>query len=150
MKHLLLGLALLVGASAFAAANAVRVNLVNNESMLFHFANAPEVSFSPESFKITTTGAEPVSFEIPNVESIDFVSTTDIKKIQDEHIKISRTDNLILLSNLPESTVIEVYSLNGTLLHSEEASEIATLDISGFPKGVCLLKVGTFTAKLIL
>ena len=150
MKHLLLGLALMIGATSYAAVDAVRVNLINNESMLFRFADSPEIAFSPESFKITTTDANPVTFEIPNVESIDFVSTSDIKSVSKDNIQISRNVSHLLLSNLPEEIKIEVYSLNGTLLHSEKASMAASIDISGFPKGVCILKVGTFTAKLIL
>ncbi|MDD3685469.1 MAG: hypothetical protein PHE56_01760 [Bacteroidales bacterium] len=84
------------------------------------------------------------------------VNTSGIEDTNNESIIIEKSGGNLLITNLHDNCNINVYTVEGRLLHSFvcEKDGTATIGISKFPKGVLILKIGneknTFISKKII
>ncbi len=84
------------------------------------------------------------------------VNTSGVEDTNNESIIIEKSGGNLLITNLHDNCNINVYTVEGRLLHScvGEKDGIVTIDISKFPKGVLILKIvnknDTFITKKII
>jgi len=84
------------------------------------------------------------------------VNTSGIEDTNNESIIVEKSGDNLLITNLHDNCNINVYTVEGRLLHScvGEKDGTATIGISKFPKGVLILKIAnendTFISKKII
>lgn len=153
MKKLLLLLALLP-ASVFgfaAGKNALRVQPVVGEAVTFMFDAEPEVNFTSTGVSITATGAQPVSFAFDDIESLDFPEINAVQQIDStQGIKVSCIADAIVISNAPEQSTLEVYSIDGRKIISTVFSGDFSISRDSFAKGINIIKVNNSAFKILI
>jgi hypothetical protein len=80
------------------------------------------------------------------------VNTSGIEEPDTENnIIIEKSGGNLIITNLHDNCNINVYSVDGRLFQSYvgEKGGIVTIDISKFPKGVLILKIGNYDEKII-
>ncbi|MDD3685468.1 MAG: hypothetical protein PHE56_01755 [Bacteroidales bacterium] len=79
------------------------------------------------------------------------VNTSGLEDINIQSIIIEKSGGNLLITNLHDNCNIYVYTVDGLLLHCciSEKDGTATIDMSKFPKGVLILKIGNYGKKNI-
>ena len=151
MKKILLLILLLGATIAAGAAECLRIKPLTGEAVTFLFEDQPEVSFAGSKLQVKTASASPVSFEMDDIESIDFNQTTGASLADAAGISL-RADALgFHLAGAPDGASAMVFDIAGHLLRSAEcpAGEFHLLR-SDFGRGVFIVKIEGFTAKVVL
>ena len=149
MKKILFAVvALMVGLTAFAAPNRVRVNLTSGENLVISFSAQPEILFLADGIKVTSNATDAVTYEFDDVESIDFVETSAVDNVVHDVIGIFNYPASIEFTNVPEGSTVKLFSLDGRLLYTAPATGSATIDKSGFPHGIYIVVVGNSSFKV--
>ena len=149
MKRILFAItALILGLSAMAAPDRVRVNLTSGETLEISFTDQPEITFLADGIKVTSTSSEPVTYEFDEVEYIDFAETSDVEKVETSAILIANYPSSIEFSNVPEGSGVKLFSLDGRLLYSAKATGTAVIEKNRYPHGVYVIVVGNSSFKV--
>jgi hypothetical protein len=153
MKKLLFALAVcLAGAMhAHGAVTGLRVVPTTGESVMFLFSDQPELLFEAGSLTVTTSTAEatPVTFEMDGIKFVDFVDVSGVDEVSTlSGIKIVTESNRIVFEGVGENIPVGVFAIDGKVLMQTTASNQFVLDKSSVPAGICIVKIGTFAAKV--
>ncbi|MDD5871528.1 MAG: T9SS type A sorting domain-containing protein [Bacteroidales bacterium] len=140
--------ALLFGVARAAEPNALQVTLKSGEPAIFLFEDSPEISFLAESLQIKTLGAEPATYEIDAVESIDFVDYGSATSLNRSTILVATTPGQIVFRNLPRGSRVCVVALDGRTIVNTTASDSFTLDRGSLSHGIYIVKINNFTTKI--
>lgn len=153
MKRILLLTMLLLGYMACMAGDGLRVVPRTGEPVTFMFEQQPQVTFLAGKLQIVTSAEkDPVSFELEDVESVDFAVTTGINDAGTaEGIRLMTDAEGVHFMNLPEDADVEVYTLAGMKASAEKADggEFHLLR-SNVGHGIYIVKINQFVTKISL
>ena len=151
MKKLFLFAALLFAALAATAAkpSMLKVNLVAGDPVTFLFDTKPEISFLGNQLRVTSLEhLAPVTFDFDNIQFLDFPEYDSVGEIPSSEITVATTPQAIVIGNLPEGSVVDVFSINGTNVFHSEASESCSIDRSRLGKGIFIVKINRTSFKI--
>lgn len=151
MRKLLLP-AFLLAASLFAgAAEGLRVQPYTGEAVMFRFDSQPEVSFLGSKLQVKTAESPAVTFELDNIESIEFAKTTGAELAPGCGIVMSVDAEAVRFTNVADAAHAVLVDLAGKTLLSQVCSggEFA-IRRADYPHGVYIVKIDGFTTKVIL
>lgn len=148
-KFLFLALALLVGLTALAVPTSVRVNLLSGDKLVVSFDDQPEIAMLADGIKISSLGADPVTFEFDRIDCIDFVSQSLVDNLDASTLAISNLPDRIEISNAEEGSRLQLTGLDGKVyLVAEVAGGQASIIKGDFPKGIYVVTVGKKSFKV--
>lgn len=152
MKKLLFTLvALALGLTAMAQpATHVRVTPASGDAVLLSFDSSPEITMLADGVKVASVDLNsPLSFQFDEIESIDFVSETEVASVAGDDLKVVVLSDRVEFAGIPQNSLLRVFSLEGHLLYSQNASGNAVLYKADFPSGIYVVAVGNNSFKLI-
>ncbi len=124
-------------------ATEVKTNLTgypsNVGNVLFHSVTVPD--FSTQYYYTVSAIANTSVTEISNTVQVIYKPTTDNNNIINQNIICYNSDNSIIIEGINSLSTINVYSVNGRLMHSEKTSSSANIDMKTLPKGLYIIKV---------
>lgn len=149
MKKIFLAIAALIfGLTAMAAPSHVRVNLASGDNIVLSFDSKPEIAILADGIKVTSTETDAVTYEFDDVDYIDFADLSAIEKVNDNPIRIVNLPQSIEFSNVPDGSVVKLFSLDGKLLYTGQASGTAVIAKGDYPRGVYVVVVGASSFKV--
>ena len=123
----------------------------DGSKVMYALDEHPITTFTSEGVTITTNSIS-VSYPIDNIQKYTYegiASAIAIPKV-DNDILISQKNNEFTFSNLKEGSSIQVYSVDGLLLHSIIVAEKNVLvSLDSYPCGVYVIKANNVSYKVI-
>ena len=123
----------------------------SGEKVYFDISELPETTFEDGQLVITTSKAT-VYYQLENVLRYTYEGIkSGIDLMAGERsVSISRKADAVTFHNLPQGTVVSLYSANGVLIKQQTAEgQSLTLSVKNHPSGVYLVKAGKETIKLM-
>ena len=116
------------------------------------FLKHPVVTMEDGRLTVTYGEAETMEFEIADIAEIMFGDATNAEGISTpEGFAFELQGDGAQLRNIPESTRVQVYSIDGRCLPSPTVSNgTMLLSRSTLGTGIFIVKIGTFTTKIKL
>lgn len=151
MRKFLLTTLLLASAFVAGAADGLRVKTLTGDAVVFHFDTRPEVTFLAGRLQVKTADEPAVTFEIDDIDSIEFAAVTGVDAPGDCGIRMSADALGVLFAGIPDGAHAAVYAVSGQLLVSARCSggELR-LSRAELGCGVYIVKIDGFTAKIAL
>jgi hypothetical protein len=154
MKKLLFALALMIAAVAQSVygASGLRVVPLSGESVIFLFDEQPEMSFDGTTLKITTASEQPISFEMDDVDYVDFVNQSRVTSVAatESGIKVSAVPGQITFSGISSTDQVCVYSLDGRVVMQPSVDSQFVINRGDLPAGIYIVRIGRFTTKIAI
>lgn len=152
MKKLILLVALLASFVGYAAdVTALRVTPTSGEPVTFLLDEKPEINFNGEKLTVTTTGkTDGVTFEMDQIDNIDFTTVTALEKIEQPGIAVRYEAGSVTFSNIPEKSPVSVFTVDGRAVVQTTASDSFTIGVCDLEKGIYVVRIGRFTTKISL
>lgn len=149
MRKLFTLVALLIGGiMAYATPDALQIELNTGEPVVFHLSHSPEVSFVGDIVKIKSSQPDSnVEFEIDDVKAINFIQNSSAEEIDVSAIIVRSTPTELVISKLPEKSVVGIYSIDGRCVASSVVTGEYTVDKSSLPHGVYVVRANNFVTK---
>jgi len=149
------------GTTTIALTGGTLVGVASGNAVHFELGNGtvatPNVgSKKAVSTNITLIGADAGNYTLtqPTNVTVNIVSETPILPNRENpiigRIEIQTIGDEILLSNLPQSAKIEVYSIQGKQIYSTNSENSNILRIVVQTKGMYIVKVGTQTIRAVV
>lgn len=154
MKHIIVFILLLFPFSMVIAEDAdsrLVVWKTDGSKVVYSLSEQPKTTFTSEGIVITTNT---VSVTYPLTQIIKYTYegiASGIESItNDGGVMISQDGYNFRFSNLIENTLIQIYSVNGSLIstHKNEGKQI-TISLGDHANGVYIIKVGDTSYKVI-
>ncbi len=151
MRKILLTTLLLASAFVAGAADGLRVKTLTGDAVMFHFDSRPEVTFLAGKLQVKTAADPAVTFELDDIDSIEFATMTGADAPAGSGICMSADASGVVFGNIADGAHAAVYSISGRLLVSERcAGGNFSLSRSVYGPGVYIVKIDGFTAKIVL
>lgn len=79
-------------------------------------------------------------------------TTVELQKEEDlqEKTKIKLVDNRLIIENLPEDGILEIYNIMGVKVYNRRVKAGTNQQYLSLPKGYYIIKIGTFTRKIAI
>lgn len=154
MKHLLVFILLLLPFSMVIAEDAdsrLVVWRTDGSKIVYSLSEQPKTTFTSEGVVITTNT---VSVTYPLTQIVKYTYEDIASGIEsvtnDGRILVSQDGYNFKFSNLKENTLVQVYSVNGSLIstHKSEGKQIS-ISLRDHANGVYIIKVGDTSYKVI-
>lgn len=154
MKHLLVFILLLLPFSMVIAEDAdsrLVVWRTDGSKIVYSLSEQPKTTFTSEGVVITTNT---VSVTYPLTQIVKYTYEGIASGIEsvtnDGRILVSQDGYNFKFSNLKENTLVQVYSVNGSLIstHKSEGKQIS-ISLRDHANGVYIIKVGDTSYKVI-
>ena len=147
MRKLFTLVALLIGGiMAYATPDALQIELNTGEPVVFHLSHSPEVSFVGDIVKIKSSQPDS-SVEFDDVKAINFIQNSSAEEIDVSAIIVRSTPTELVISKLPEKSVVGIYSVDGRCVASSVVTGEYTVDKSSLPHGVYVVRANNFVTK---
>ena len=88
-----------------------------------------------------------VEFEIDDVKAINFIQNSSAEEIDVSAIIVRSTPTELVISKLPEKSVVGIYSVDGRCVASSVVTGEYTVDKSSLPHGVYVVRANNFVTK---
>lgn len=162
-KTVLLLVTLLVVLAAKAALTALHIHTASQGVITVLLDNEPTLTFNDNrSVTIETEGDDaqpPVQLDFDDIESCEYGDADDYKPNGIKSVSNNPVSTITVridaagatFSNIPDNAAVEVYGINGGLIHSvTPQTGICTIARSSLPRGIYIVRIGTFVTKLSL
>ena len=147
MRKLFTLVALLIGGiMAYATPDALQIELNTGEPVVFHLSHSPEVSFVGDIVKIKSSQPDS-NVEFDDVKAINFIQNSSAEEIDVSAIIVRSTPTELVISKLPEKSVVGIYSVDGRCVASSVVTGEYTVDKSSLPHGVYVVRANNFVTK---
>lgn len=154
MKHLLVFILLLLPFSMVIAEDAdSRLVVWKNDGskIVYSLSEQPKTTFTSEGVVITTSTVS-VTYPLNQIVKYTYEGiASGIESVtKDGGVLVSQDGYNFRFSNLKENTLLQVYSVNGSLIstHNSEGKQI-TISLGDHANGVYIIKVGDTSYKVI-
>jgi hypothetical protein len=131
--------------------NTLVVKLKNGAETAFFLKDKPNVTFEGTNLKVASD-KETVTFALSDVLRFTYVKKdlTGIDETVADPTKVSYEDGVLVISQLKQGAVVDIYSLDGKLLRQLKAFHSGTyrLNLSELAKGLYLVKADNVTYKI--
>lgn len=133
--------------------NALVVLTKNGAKTTFFLDEKPEVFFQGTDLVVKSVFQE-TSFALADVVRFTYEKIDNPDGIGDKPVKPTgvsyETDGSLIVSHVPEGASVDIYSLDGKLLHqlTPKTAGSYKLSLSSLSSGVYLVKVGNITSKI--
>ncbi len=146
-------LALGVIMSASAGVNTLRVVPKSGDPVLFHVDGKPEITRDDKTITITTIGnAQSQMFQLEDILHLDFIENGQ-DKVEDvitsgNSLEIRQTDQALLIDGIPDNSIVQIFGIDGRQVMQTAAAGSLTVDSSGFPAGIYIVRINNFSFKV--
>lgn len=154
MRHLLVFILLLLPFSMVIAEDAdsrLVVWRTDGSKIVYSLSEQPKTTFTSEGVVITTSTVS-VTYPLTQIVKYTYEGiASGIESATNEGgILVSQDGYNFRFSNLKENTLVQVYSVNGSLIstHKNEGKQI-TISLGDHANGVYIIKVGDTSYKVI-
>ena len=154
LKTLMLS-AFLIGIAFRVDAQGTKVNLmvttIDGVEQTYHLTEESQLHFENGQTLVIEDGNNTIRFELANIRKIvcsEVVGTTENSAPQLQ-ILPNPTRNSFIIRNLNDTCIARIYSLDGRLVKTIQASEGMVVDMSELSQGMYLLNVNGQTLKLM-
>ena len=153
-RHLVLMLILTIAMTSWAQQTTPRLVVwqKSGEKVYFQLADMPETTFENGLLVIKTKNTE-VQYQLENILRYTYEGITSSIDLMpnDRSISVSRDGDDVTISNLHESTAVQVFAANGVLLetHTAKNGQPITISMEQRPAGMYIIKAGKDTIKLM-
>lgn len=116
------------------------------------FCVEPAITFTDGGFRLSSAALDPVEVSFDNVTDITVGTVAAVESVGSENLMIicELNPGEVLFRGLPAGVAAEVYSIDGRLETSVvAASGEVSLSRDAFASGVHIVKIGSYTAKII-
>lgn len=128
------------------------LNLTDGSKVGVLFCDEPAITFTDGGFTLSSTSLDnPVSVTFENVSDITLGATSSIAGVEAVNKVICEINaGEVLFHGIPEGVGATVYSIDGRTegVYPSAAGEIS-LSRTDFTPGVHIVKIGSYTAKII-
>lgn len=132
-------------------AESLMIKLLSGETLSFMLDECPKITFSDTELIITSELYE-TSYPLADLNNytFSFKDASGIKSVESGDDKVLQTENMISINGLNPQADIIVYSVNGIIVVSTVADKNgnATVNLSGLPHGVYIVKYGKKSTKI--
>lgn len=132
--------------SAAAAYQTLIVHLSDGSDVNVSLADDFKTTFTSDAMLISSAGTD-VDVPRDNIVSFKFDKTGGITSAEGGDA-VEFSDGKIVFRALPDGSSVRVYSVNGTLVMSENVSGEWTLSLSDLPSGVNIVAVNGVSYKV--
>lgn len=152
MKKLLLLTAFLAVALFSGAAAGLRVKPLAGDAVTFHFDSKPEITFLGGKLQVKTTGSPAVTFELDDIDSIDFADAAGIDRVAAGDLTMSADAAGVHFTNIADGAMVSVYSLSGQAVVAPVVCDGGEFHLlrADVGQGVYIVKIADFVTKVIL
>jgi hypothetical protein len=122
------------------------------EKVYFNLREQPKTTFEAPDLVITTTELI-VSYPLSQIVRYTYeLPTTGIETIDKNVVYISVQGDELTFQHLNPGTIIRVYAMDGTLIHSEKAGTdpVTIVSLAKPSSGVYIVKVGDESHKIMI
>ena len=152
MKHLYTALALTASVAFGAHAEGYRsvaIHLNDGSKTEIRLSDDLKATFTSDQLVVHSTD-KTVSVAKNRIQSFTFSEEEPLGVADPEAASAAPriTGSTMTFDGLAEGTSIAVYAVSGALLHSAVASGSYSIDLSGLPAGVCIVKVNEVSYKI--
>lgn len=150
MRKVLMPLFLLLFSSMMLAQeyNNVVVTLTDGTSRTISLSEKPIVTIANGKLVIKTDMST-TEFDRANVARFNFVSDlVGIDEISSDDNEVIKDGDNLYFSNLPENSLIKIYTADGSLVKSMTASGAYTISLAEFSAGVYIVSVNGVSTKI--
>lgn len=146
-------LALGIIMSASAKVNTLRVVPHSGDPVLFHIDGKPEITRDDKTITITTgDNRQPRMFQLEDILHLDFIDGGQ-GKVNDvtcsgNPIEITQTDQTLRIDGIPDNSVVRIFGTDGRMMMQTAATGSLTVDSSGFPSGIYIVRINNFSFKI--
>lgn len=134
------------------SAQSILINREGSESVRIDVETLRSISFRDGKMTATYRDGTSESYVLSEIKRLDFDSSTGVEMVSamDGRISYSTSSGLLLAVN-SQGLRLSVFNLGGTMLVDEVLDQqVATVDLSGFEKGVYLVRLDGKTIKIVL
>lgn len=128
------------------------LNLADGSRVGVYFCDEPAITFTDGGFRLSSAALDPVEVSFDNVSDITVGTVAAVESVGSENLMIicELNPGEVLFRGLPAGVAAEVYSIDGRLETSvAAASGEVSLSRDAFASGVHIVKIGSYTAKII-
>ena len=150
MRKVLMPLFLLLFSSMMLAQeyNNVVVTLTDGSSRTISLSEKPIVTIANGKLVIKTDMST-TEFDRANVARFNFVSDlVGIDEISSDDNEVIKDGDNLYFSNLPENSLIKIYTADGSLVKSMTASGAYKISLAEFSAGVYIVSVNGVSTKI--
>lgn len=150
MRKVLMPLFLLLFSSMMLAQeyNNVVVTLTDGTSRTISLSEKPIVTIANGKLVIKTDMST-TEFDRANVARFNFVSDlVGIDEISSDDNEVIKDGDNLYFSNLPEDSLIKIYTADGSLVKSTTASGAYKISLADFSAGVYIVSVNGVSTKI--
>ena len=150
MRKVLMPLFLLLFSSMMLAQeyNNVVVTLTDGTSRTISLSEKPIVTIANGKLVIKTDMST-TEFDRANVARFNFVSDlVGIDEISSDDNEVIKDGDNLYFSNLPENSLIKIYTADGSLVKSMTASSAYIISLAEFSAGVYIVSVNGVSTKI--
>jgi hypothetical protein len=152
MRKVLMPLFLLLFSSMMLAQeyNNVVVTLTDGTSRTISLSEKPIVTIANGKLVIKTDMST-TEFDRANVARFNFVSElVGIDEISSDDNEVIKDGDNLYFSNLPENSLIKIYTADGSLVKSMTASSAYIISLAEFSAGVYIVSVNGVSTKIAI
>ena len=152
MRKVLMPLFLLLFSSMMLAQeyNNVVVTLTDGTSRTISLSEKPIVTIANGKLVIKTDMST-TEFDRANVARFNFVSDlVGIDEISSDDNEVIKDGDNLYFSNLPENSLIKIYTADGSLVKSTTASGAYKISLAEFSAGVYIVSVNGVSTKIAI
>jgi hypothetical protein len=152
MRKVLMPLFLLLFSSMMLAQeyNNVVVTLTDGTSRTISLSEKPIVTIANGKLVIKTDMST-TEFDRANVARFNFVSDlVGIDEISSDDNEVIKDGDNLYFSNLPENSLIKIYTADGSLVKSMTASGAYKISLAEFSAGVYIVSVNGVSTKIAI
>lgn len=152
MRKVLMPLFLLLFSSMMLAQeyNNVVVTLTDGTSRTISLSEKPIVTIANGKLVIKTDMST-TEFDRANVARFNFVSDlVGIDEISSDDNEVIKDGDNLYFSNLPEDSLIKIYTADGSLVKSTTASGAYKISLADFSAGVYIVSVNGVSTKIAI
>lgn len=154
MKKILLTAMLAAGLvlPTSARVNTLRVVPLSGTPVLFHIEGKPSITKKDNTITVTAgESGNPEIFQIEDILHIDFIDNGQgaVLPVEDKEnrIEVTRAGHTLHIKGIPVSSHIHIFSADGHLVSRATAEDSHSIDFSGYPPGVYIIRINDFSFK---
>ena len=133
----------------------VAANSYNQIILTYHDGDIATVNIEPDTRLrfdaeniLLSSDIANLSFPISDVKKFTYGFSAGVEPIGGDDIGVSFSGNTLSLSDLPDGSMVAVYSLNGTLVKSLRCTETASINLEPLSPDIYLLRINDMTIKI--
>lgn len=139
----------LAGIVANAEKNTIVVSLASGEKTQIYLYDDIVATFTPDGMVFKSQRVD-VSIARNEIKSFDFIETSGVNDIATQDVKIEISAAGINIHNLPNNSIIQVYTVAGTEVFATQGNGDVAVPGDKLTNGIYIVRINNSTYKVNL